>query len=214
MIVVIQCAASKHHDAGTMRTPDGKPVYFVADPATAPQDDTIHARPDDLSDSGETWRQTLLAYNSADGSNPLGLCRAFELYKPPIYARLAEYVGPDRLYILSAGWGLIPAVFLTPDYDITFSSSAERYKRRRRSDRYSDFNFLPAESTEPLIFLGGNDYLPMFCALTRTYAGPKTVYYRSATRPELPGYELKPYSTARRTNWHYECAEALIRGGL
>lgn len=26
--------------------------------------------------------------------------------------------GSDHVYVLSGGWGLIPATFLTPDYDI------------------------------------------------------------------------------------------------
>ena len=48
------------------------------------------------------------------------------------WARLS-HSGLDRLYILSAGWGLIPGDFLTPNYDITFSAAqnVQRFKRRR-----------------------------------------------------------------------------------
>lgn len=212
MIVIIQCAASKHEDAGTMKSSAGKPVYFVADPDGAPRDGTIYARPDDPSDCGESWRDKLFAYNENPGNNPLGLFRAFELYKPAIYAQLAEHVGHQRLFILSAGWGLILADFLTPAYDITFSSAADRYKRRKKTDRYDDLNLLPMDSDEPLVFFGGNDYLPLFASLTRSYSGPRAVYYRSASEPELPDCDLRSYDTTRRTNWHYSCAEDFIRG--
>ncbi|BAU49572.1 hypothetical protein SVA_3024 [Sulfurifustis variabilis] len=42
------------------------------------------------------------------------------------------------VFILSAGWGLIGAAFLTPVYDITFSNSADDYKRRRRRNQFDD----------------------------------------------------------------------------
>jgi hypothetical protein len=63
----------------------------------------------------------------------------------------------EKVYILSGGWGLITASFLTPDYDITFSQSAEHYKRRRQTDRYHDFRMLPEDTREPLAFFGGKD---------------------------------------------------------
>jgi hypothetical protein len=50
---------------------------------------------------------------------------AFQLYQNEAYRRLADKVGTQKLYILSAGWGLIGAMFLTPSYDITFTAQAE-----------------------------------------------------------------------------------------
>jgi hypothetical protein len=41
--------------------------------------------------------------------------------------RLVEKFGIEKVFILSAGWGLIRADFLTPNYDITFSGSAEAF---------------------------------------------------------------------------------------
>src|SRR6476661_5883375 len=123
MIVVIQCAGSKRSNAGVLRTIDSKPVKFVARPDLAPKDDFIYARPDDPSDRGARWREALLSYNEDAGGNPLGLLRACELYSPAIYQQLADGVGRERLFILSAGWGLLGADFLTPDYDITFSAA-------------------------------------------------------------------------------------------
>ena len=76
----------------------------------------VYAHPDDLSDSGITWRERLLRYNRQPGTNPLGLLRAWELYQNAVYSRLVRTYGIERVYILSAGWGLITADFLTPNY--------------------------------------------------------------------------------------------------
>ena len=67
------------------------------------------------------------------GDNRFGLLPAWRLYRNPTYGILAEHWGLDHLYILSAGWGLIPANFLTPNYDITFSAAqnVQRFKRWR-----------------------------------------------------------------------------------
>src|ERR1700683_2219176 len=129
MIVVMQCAASKRPDAGHLVTDDGKPVDFVAHPEIAPvQNHRVYARPDDISDSEISWRTQLLDYNQTPQDNPLRLCAAFQLYENKTYELLVNHFGPDSVYILSAGWGLIRSEFLTPYYDITFSQGVESYK--------------------------------------------------------------------------------------
>jgi hypothetical protein len=214
MNVVIQCASSKRSYAGHLRRRDGTPVAFVADPAHAPgAGDQFYARPDDLADDGRTWRDLLLDYNRSPGRNPLNLLPASELYAKPAYGRLIAKFGIDKLFILSAGWGLIPATFLTPAYDITFSQGAENYKRRRKSDAYRDLCLFPADSDEPLVFLGGKDYLPLFAMLTGGAKGRRIVFYNSMhPPPEASGCTPQRYWTKTQTNWHYECAEALIDG--
>jgi hypothetical protein len=214
VIVIIQCASGKQPHAGMMRRQDGKPVLFVGDPPPAPYDRFAYARPDDLSDSGETWRDKVLRYNAAPGTNPLGLLPACGLYTAPIYRRLADHVGRERLYILSAGWGLIAASFLTPLYDITFSAQAEAYKRRRQRDVYDDLCMLPLATDEPVLFFGGKEYLPLFCRLTQDIAAPRIVPYRSTDKPVAVGVTFTRFETSRRTNWHYECAQAFIDGSL
>ena len=214
MIIVIQCAAGKCSGAGTLKTPDGIPVLFVADPEQAPTDrKIIYARPDDLFADGLTWRDHLLDYNNNDKKkNPLDLRPAYRLYANGTYHMLVEKFGLESVFILSAGWGLISADFLTPDYDITFSSMAEPYKRRRKRDVYYDFSMLPDDSDD-VVFFGGKDYLPLFCQLTTEIRGRKTIYYNSVNCPNLPsGFDSVLYETRTRTNWHYECARALIRG--
>ena len=155
MIVVIQCAARKAADAGHLRTHDGRNVMFVANPDLAPPDDEcIYARPDDVAETGTSWRTVLRQYNENPRDNRLGLLPAWRLYRNPTYEILAERCGLDRLYILSAGWGLIPANLLTPNYDITFSAAqnVQKFKRRRRHDTYRDFRMLPANTSEPILF--------------------------------------------------------------
>ena len=214
MIVVIQCASSKQRHAGSFVMPNGRKVLFVADPNRAPPDDAIvYAQPDGVSDKGTTWRDVLLDYN-LERDNPLGLLRAWELYDKSVYGSLVASVGMENLYILSAGWGLISGSFLTPDYDITFSQSADAYKRRRKSDRYRDFRMMPEETREPIVFFGGKDYLPLFAALTSCISARKTVFYNSAQVPSMPGCVLKRFETRTRTNWHYECATAFLDGAI
>jgi hypothetical protein len=154
MIVVIQCAATKRPDAGHLLTEGGKPVTFVANALSAPADTVYeYARPDDPSGAGMSWRQELLQYNREPNSNPLGLCPAWQLYENKAYGRLVERFGLLNVYILSAGWGLIRGDFLTPYYDITFSQQADRYKRRRKADRYQDFRMLPDDPGDEIVFL-------------------------------------------------------------
>jgi hypothetical protein len=148
MIIVIQCAATKQPDAGRFLSSEGRPVVFVADPLAAPRNDACHyARPDDLAIADQSWRDLLRSYNDK-GDNPLKLLPAYRLYENRTYERLANRFGLSKIYILSAGWGLIGAEFLTPYYDITFSQSAESYKRRRKVDRYRDFCLLPPRLTD------------------------------------------------------------------
>jgi hypothetical protein len=213
MIVVIQCAGRKQPQAGFLTTREGRRVLFVADPASAPpSSELIYARPDDPSGRGVSWREVLLQYNEIPSRNPLNLYRAAQLYAHPTYNQLAKRFGLERTYILSAGWGLITASFLTPMYDITFSSSAERYKRRRMSDAYSDLCMLPNLTDEPITFFGGQDYLALFCELTKKVRGSRTVFYNSAHAPKAAGCLLARYVTTTRTNWHYACAKDFATG--
>lgn len=215
MIVVIQCAATKRADAGRLRSARGVPVEFVANPRTAPVDPSrAYARPDDLSDHGASWRQVLLQYNREADGNPLGLCPAFELYQNGAYRRLADRFGLSNLYILSAGWGLIDAKFLTPYYDITYSQSAEDYKQRRQEDRYDDFRMLPGCIPDTIVFFGEKEYLPMFCALTCEAKGRKFSFFNSAIAPQFDGCTMIRFEKAAQTNWHYECVNAFLNGDI
>ncbi|MBC6443380.1 MAG: hypothetical protein GDA53_09770 [Rhodobacteraceae bacterium] len=211
--VVIQCARSKNAAAPSLKAKDGHPVRFVARPECAPDDGAFYARPDDVSPDNMTWRDKLLRYNQT-GANPLGLLPAAGLYRPPIYGALAAALPASRLFILSAGWGLIRADFLTPAYDITFSAQAAPLSRRQKSARWQDMCALDPQDSRPLVFFGGKDYLPLFRTLTGRYQGKRTVFFNSAAPPEAPGCALRKFETSRKTNWHYECAQAFLDGRL
>ena len=218
MLVVIQCAATKRSCAGHLSTQHGRRVMFVADPGLAPRDDgLLYAHPDDASDNGTSWRDVLREYNKdylADPeSNPHHLLPAWQLYSPPTYKLLRDRFR-EKLYILSAGWGLIRANFLTPNYDITFSSArnVEKFKRRTRRATYSDFCLAPTVSAEPIVFFGGKNYVPLFCKLTAAATGPRTVYY-AGNRPPAPRCILRSFGKPF-TNWQYQCAAAFASGAL
>ena len=215
MIVVIQCAASKKPDAGYLQRRDGRKVLFVADPQNAPVDTPYaYARPDDIADTGRSWRDELLRCNDAPGNNPLGLLPAWQLYENETYALLAERYGKDRLYILSAGWGLIAADFLTPKYDITFSAQADGFKRRSKKDRHNDLRMLPVDTEEPVVFFVSKKYVRLACELTNGLKSPRYLFYNSKTGPDAPDCILKKYDTRTRTNWQYECAKAFMDGRI
>lgn len=211
MIIIIQCAAKKRNDAGHLATTSGKPVLFVADPQAAPTaSGYVYAHPDDLSDIGISWRQALARYNENAEGNPLRLSPAYQLYENKTYQRLVDRFGAHNVCILSAGWGLIRAEFLTPKYDITYSRSALRYARRRKTDRYQDFCMLHDDIEDEIVFFGGKDYLLLFASLTKAVRCKKTAFYNSGSTPHVPNCMLKQFRTNTRTNWHYECANAFI----
>lgn len=215
MLIVIQCASRKNPTAGHLCSRNGQKMRFVADPVSAPTSlEYAYARPDDISDTGNSWRDALLRYNENPSSNPLGLLPAWELYENSTYKLLKDIYGEEKLYILSAGWGLIAANFLTPDYDITFSPQAELYKRRDKKDNYNDLCMIPADTMEPIVFFGGKDYVGQFCSLTRYIKSHRYVFYNSVNKPIAPNCTLKKYNTFTRTNWHYECARAFVAGKI
>lgn len=216
MIIVIQCAGSKRSDAGHLVSPAGKPVIFVANPETAPADDAfVYARPDDLSDNGTSWRAVLLKYNEEKHDNPLRLSPAYQLYEDQTYGRLVKRFGVQNAYILSAGWGLIRAGFLTPCYDITFAyKKGKTYKLRKKTDLYQDFRMLPDQTREHIVFFGGKAYLPLFIELTSSVRSKKTVFYNSGDVPQAPGCVLRRFPAKKNTNWQYDCANDVIDGKI
>jgi hypothetical protein len=135
-------------------------------------------------------------------------------YENDTYRHLVRQHGVDKVYILSAGWGLIGAEFLTPMYDITFSATADSYKIRRKRHQNSDLCLLPADTDDDIVFFGGKDYTPLFCSLTRPMRTRKTIFYNSQSPPEAPGCVLERFATPMRTNWHYECARAFLAGKI
>lgn len=224
MHIVIQCAASKHPDAKAFFAKDGRTVHFVARPEFAPKNtEILYARPDDLSDTkGKTWRQCLEAYVTERGlQNPYGLSQAYRLYRRKSYSNLTNRFGAKNVFILSAGWGLIRADFLTPTYDVTFNRRAKESNPMAFLPSTSGWHYfqqIPIQSREPVVFLGGRDYLPLFESLTEPLHGKRIVFERIEPRKKFDkgrpykGMEMRPFAVAARTNWHYQCADALASG--
>ena len=213
--LVFPCAAAKAPGAGYMREANGRRVYFVGDPGSAPADATVaYRRPDDLVADGRSFRDALEVYNRRPGDNPWGLLPAWQLYRHPVFRRLAVAAGTENLFILSAGWGLIRADYLTPAYDITFSVNADRYKRRKGRDLYEDFRQLDADAYDRIVFTGGNDYRPFFLSLTEGMRAERVVYHNSSAAFDVPNARLVRFETRTKTNWHYEWAERLLDGTL
>ncbi|MDN7925246.1 hypothetical protein [Burkholderia vietnamiensis] len=219
MKIVIQCARSKvqsNPDAGFLSS-DNRRIKFVAHPELAPHSDSyVYVRPDDLFDGVQTWRQHLLSYNSEYQKNPSHLLPAYRLYSNPIYRKLVERFGAEKIFILSAGWGLIRSHFLTPEYDITLSGAKNvaPYARRRKSDLFSDLCLLPDDG-DKIAFLGGKDYLPLFTKLTTDLSGPKVVFHNTKSDLELgTSFMTKKFETNRTMNWQYECAQMLVNGEI
>ena len=221
MIVVIQCAKKKRSDAGHLRRQDGMKVKFVADSTNASAEPgCVFAHPDDVSDTGATWRQVLAEYNANPANNPFGLLRAFELYKNAAYCGLVKELGASKVFILSAGWGLIGASYLTPNYDITFNKKAKQkapWTFRKQDDHFEDLRQLSNDTSEPVVFFGGRDYVPLFCKLTDGIGSKRTIFYRTgkltekaSQPPDAPGCALKAFPTNTSTNWHYERVKVFL----
>lgn len=189
---------------------------FVGNPELAPDSPGfVHARPDDPSDTGTSWWERLAGYNAEHSDdNPFGLLPAGRLYANEVYARLERRYGLHGFYILSAGWGLIRADFLTPQYDITFSPQSKEYQRRRPGERWHDLNHLPADTAEPVVFFGGKGYVPLFCRLTERVRAERIVWTASVRHPKAPGCVVKPYQASIPRNWHYECVRDFLHGKL
>lgn len=226
--IVVSCAGSKSGNAGSMQDGDGRDIRFVGDPDAAPRPaDCVYARPDDLSDDGRSWRVRLREYNEqwrGSSTNPWGLLRAFELYEPKrkqyrtVYRDLVAQFGVANVFILSAGWGLIPADYLTPVYDITFSMDCRIASfKRRPAGGFRDDNMLSINLPSPVCFIGGEDYRPTFVRLTEAVPVPRIVFYNSKRAPVAPGCIVRrftPPSSKESRGWQYACARDLIAGRL
>ena len=132
----------------------------------------------------------------------------------------AAHVGADKLYILSAGWGLVRSDFLLPDYNITFSPHADRGVRRFKTDEgWPDLMQLPRDTEEPVICFGGQAYVRFFTRLTSGIAAPRHAFRRVAIGQEgettmQGGVRIHDYGTDRRTNWHHDCARDFMNGKI
>jgi hypothetical protein len=215
MKIVMQCAGSKK-EGGYWLNEEGKPVLFVAHPEFIhPSFHGTRVAPDDQSTAGLSWRDLVLEYNNDQFQNPYQLYKAYLLYQNSSYQALVNRFGCENIYILSAGWGLIRSDFLIPTYDITFKSNSKKpYLWRKQKDQFNDFNMLPHDTQDAVVYLGGKDYISLFYGLTKELACPKVIIHNSNNTAFRAGYKLLQYPTKIRTNWHYACASAIAAGAF
>ena len=212
-VVIVQGGEDKAADAGHMVLADGRRVVFVAEPGVAPSDPGMaYRRPDDRADGIQTFRDALVAYNATPEDNPLALLPAWRLYEDDAYRALAEGVGAENVFILSAGWGLIESNFLTPTYDITFSNGVATYKRRRPRDSYNDLRRLPSEGTSRIVFAGGADYIPLFLELTEGITAERIVYHHASRVPLAANAQFVPVESDDTNDWHLQWARDYAAG--
>lgn len=217
MKIVIPCAARKITPARYLVGSDGVCISFVAKPEIAPSAQGLrYARPDYTAINGKSWLEYLREYNE-HGDNPRQLTPAYQLYTPSSYKMLVDRYGTNNVFMLSAGWGLVNAEFLLPEYDITFSANAKgsnAYKRRGKHDDYGELCMLRSEKDDDLVFFGCKDYQPLFCRLTENYRGKRFVFYNSIDKPNMPSCELIKYESKVNQNWHYQCAKDFANGKI
>jgi hypothetical protein len=194
-----------------------KKISFVAQPYLMSTSDIFdYVKPDDIAYDQKSWRGLLIEYNrSSDNAN--NFLPAISLYTNPIYKKLELVIPKNKLFILSAGWGMLSSTFLTPSYDITYSSLADKYKfRNKKKDSYKDFSFTADDVNEDVVFFGGKDYVSSFVTLTKNHKGQKIIFYNSKNYPidlsDDLSYKYTKYETKTKTNWHYECVNSYLKG--
>jgi hypothetical protein len=208
--VVMVCARGKNKSKFTQH-PN---VNFVANPNLANE-----FIPDGINQEDNiTWRQYLI-----DNQNDSNLLESYNLYKRNEYRCLYNKYNND-FYILSAGWGLVKSEFKLPDYDITFSNTAQPRNKRNNNliDKhiYNDFYQLTVNDDEDIIFIGSPDYISLFIKLTQNLKNRKIIYWkRISPKPtpiQLPipnnTFLYRFYNTNTRTNWQYQLAKDLSNG--
>ncbi len=218
MQIIIQCAATKQPNAPSLQSLRGKIAVFVAQPDIAPPArGCIFCRPDDLiPGEDQTWRELLLLKQTDLSST---LFPAWQLYRPrsqpEIYNKLASHFGPKNCFILSAGWGLVRGDFRLPDYDITFSTAPKvaAYKRRKQGAAYADFKQLP-KTNEPIIFLGGQPYLPFLSQIIGDRRAVTVVARNKKMVLPQESWNQIIFETTASTNWHYSAALSILKGKL
>jgi hypothetical protein len=213
--IIISCCDRKN---GGPLIHNGEVINFVSHVDQVVPNDEMYFHPDDLVPNEDiTWRELVRQQGL---NNNLQL--AHELYRPSIYNSLFQNYGND-LFIISAGWGIIRADYRLPKYNVTFSNTniIPNYARRNHGDIFHDCNHLEGiEANERIIVIAGSDYVLPFCQLTEDLPNEKIIIYKNQNllnnNPYLDNnnFQFQNYQTNRRTNWHYEFAERLMKNEI
>ena len=143
--------------------------------------------------------------------------RAYELYTENVYHELFMTFG-NRLYIESAGWGIVNAEFRLPNYDITFSDNInEETIRHYQAGNFNDYNQLIVSPKDDIIFIGTEKYLPLFFYLTNQLPNRKIIYWKKHNTPinyPIPNHSFiyRRYISNNPRKWFYELANEIADG--
>jgi hypothetical protein len=170
-----------------------------------------------------TWKEYI---SSDEIQNSPQLQEAKNLYKDDIYRKLADCFG-ERLYISSAGWGIIRNKFKIPKYDVTFKNNKDKSTYRANKNGFlKDLNHLKEDKTiigkQDIVFLGGLDYVTQFFELTKDLSSKKFILtngnlckkvgkklQKKITQSQL--FTVHNFNFTDRQNWHVSIAEYVIQ---
>lgn len=216
-IIVFPCSNEKN---GSELIYEDKTIRFRA--LSNVKDDQF--KPDDISlVNNFTWKKYI---SSSEVQNGHQLLEANTLYKDSIYRKLADCFG-ERLYISSAGWGIIRNKFRIPKYDITFKNNKDKSTYRAIKDGFLlDLNHLKEDKNilgkEDIVFLGGLSYVPQFFELTKDLSNKKFILSNGNLSKNLgkklykkindsPLFQIHNFNITDRLNWQIRVAEYVIQ---
>jgi hypothetical protein len=221
MKVLIQCAGSKIEEASTLIR-NGQEIKFVARPTLG----SDQCCPWDNIDGNNspTWIDCLRSFNdNAQQGLPPGVTwgqgvptQAIHLYSDAIYERIADAVGAENVYILSAGFGLVRGTDVIPKYNITFSNANKvllnaRITSRRRIPLGTLRNEIGG-ADQIHLFLTPN-YISYFLGANPTFNTNRLSLHWRAGQTVPDGLEqvaIQQHVIAKRTNWQYIAADRFI----
>lgn len=214
-VIIIQCSAGKQFGGEWIE--NGKKVKFVANPLVAgnPPAGYVYKKPQDISTNGKKYIDELVEYNK-NNSNPMKLFRAADLYKNETYKQLDLYCDSKgwSFYILSAGWGLIKADYLIPNYDITFTSAAVAYKKKTFHRDTIGINMMDAKQEQSIFCFVGKSYYEILDATTGVAGGKKYLFYLDKNGNKIMnkrGYVTVPFTYHDGYRWNYACAQDFMK---
>ena len=207
--LIIICASRKNENSRIYHNEIELKIKAISDP----QNNIFH--PDYVIDEEEGFSIRDIVLQSQNNQN---LAPSYQLYSHPIYTDLFEYLG-DRLFIQSAGWGIISSNFRLPYYNITFNQNANLNEIRANDADYKDFNHLEnADNKEKLVFVGSIDYIHQFWQLVEELPNDKVIFHKNVNLPQdfpqIPARFFRYYETNARTNWHYQLARSIVNGEI
>ena len=218
--VVMICAKEKKGNSNIIHENFNHPITFVAQP-----NGVNTFLPDgDIPNLNMTWRD----YVTNNQNNNVIPFKSYQLYIHGVYQNLFNFFR-YRLFILSAGWGLVKAEFRLPNYNITFSSSAKpEYKRvfNNLDPSFNDFNDLTYNhnvglnsENEDIVFIGGRTYIKQFIARTDGIGKNKIIYHFGneplVVLPDNFFYvQYVPNNPNNYRTWHYELAQKYADGEI